>query len=33
MADVGARTTAEVVAKLETEAEAGGLEGGRRRAA
>ena len=28
MADVGARTTAEVVAKLETEAEAGGLEGG-----
>ncbi|MGZ8634865.1 MAG: signal recognition particle-docking protein FtsY [Solirubrobacteraceae bacterium] len=28
MADVGARTTAEVVAKLETEAEAGGLVGG-----
>jgi fused signal recognition particle receptor len=28
MADVGARTTAEVVAKLEMEAEAGGLEGG-----
>jgi len=28
MADVGARTTAEVVAKLETEADAGGLEGG-----
>ena len=28
MADVGARTTAEVVAKLEMEAESGGLEGG-----
>src|ERR671923_2948767 len=28
MADVGARTTAEVVAKLEVEAESGGLEGG-----
>jgi fused signal recognition particle receptor len=28
MADVGARTTAEVVAKLETEAQDGGLEGG-----
>jgi fused signal recognition particle receptor len=28
MADVGARTTAEVVGKLEVEAEAGGLEGG-----
>ena len=28
MADVGARTTAEVVAKLEMEAEAGGLVGG-----
>ena len=28
MADVGARTTAEVVGRLETEADAGGLEGG-----
>ena len=28
MADVGARTTAEVVAQLEQEAEAGELEGG-----
>ena len=28
MADVGARTTAEVVGKLEVEAESGGLEGG-----